>query len=134
MKFILGIGLNEMPENVVGFLKYIKECTQFYTYEQRNSQNPVLVHCMNGVSRSAVFLVIYTLIQIVDYNCDESMTQISNIPDSVIRLIKQMREKRKYMVQSMYHLKYSYEAVLYYLKDIMIKQGEILLEKGKLIQ
>lgn len=112
-----------MPENMTGFLKFTKECEQFYSCEQRNVDNPILVHCMNGVSRSAVLLLTYSLIQIIDAHCDHSLTQISTISESVIRLIKHMRTKRKYMIQSTYHLKYSYDAILYYLKDILIKQG-----------
>jgi protein tyrosine phosphatase len=118
-----GFGLNEMPENVAGFLKFVKECEHFYVHEQRNADNPVLVHCMNGVSRSAVFLVVYSLIQIIDEHCEDPHTQVSTISETLLRLVKQMRNRRKYMIQSTYHLKYSYNAILYYVKDILIKQG-----------
>ena len=119
-----GIGLNEMPDNLAGFLRFVKECEHFYTHEQRNAANPILVHCMNGVSRSAVFILIYTLIQIVDASCnDEQSLPKTSISDSLIRAVKLMRLKRKYMIQSVYHLKYSYNAILYYLKDILFKEG-----------
>lgn len=119
-----GIGLNEMGENVGGLLKFIKECESFYQQEQRNANNPVLVHCMNGVSRSAVFLALYSLIQVIDANCaDPASTQMPSIAECLSKQIKAMRQKRKYMLQTTYHLKYSYEALLYYLKDILIKQG-----------
>ena len=118
-------GLNEMPDNLAGFLRFVKECEYFYKHEQRNAANPILVHCMNGVSRSAVFILVYTLIQIVDASCndDQSLSKTSAISDSLIRTVKLMRLKRKYMIQSMYHLKYSYNAILYYLKDILFKEG-----------
>lgn len=119
-----GIGLNEMAENVGDLLKFIKESESFYQQEQRNANNPVLVHCMNGVSRSAVFLAVYSLIQVIDANCaDPTNTQMPSIAECLSRQIKAMRQRRKYMLQTTYHLKYSYEAVLYYLKDILIKQG-----------
>lgn len=119
-----GIGLNEMPENIAGFLKFIKECNNFYLTQQRNSNNPIVVHCMNGVSRSAVFILVYTMIQIIDGMCESSVqAPLSISSDLLMRLIKQMRSRRKYMIQSMHHLKYSYESVLYYLKDILIKEG-----------
>ena len=122
-----GIGLNEMPENIASFLKFIKECESFYKTQQRSLTHPVLVHCMNGVSRSAVFILLYSIIQVIDLNCDynQPMSTYSTLimSDLLIRFIKQMRTKRKYMIQSMCHLKYSYEATLYYLKDILIKEG-----------
>jgi len=122
-----GIGLNEMPENVASFLKFIKECEHFYKTQQRSLTHPVLVHCMNGVSRSAVFLLLFSMIQIIDLNCDQNQTLPSCsqpiLSDMLIRFIKQMRNKRKYMIQSMCHLKYAYDATLYYLKDILIKEG-----------
>ena len=123
-----GIGLNEMPENVASFLKFIKECEHFYKTQQRSLTHPVLVHCMNGVSRSAVFLLLFSMIQIIDLNCDHNQTlsTLSSqliLSDVLIRFIKQMRNKRKYMIQSMCHLKYAYDATLYYLKDILIKEG-----------
>jgi hypothetical protein len=119
-----GIGLNEMAENVTVFLKFIKECEYFHQQEQRNPANPVLVHCMNGVSRSAVFLAVYSLIQIIDANCADPNTQMPSIAECLTRQVKAMRQRRKYMLQTTYHLKYAYEAVLYYLKDILIKQGK----------
>ena len=117
-----GIGLNEMPENVSGFLKFVKECEHFYLTQQRNHSHPILVHCMNGVSRSAVFILVYTMIQIIDTSCDTSFstsapTSIGSISSEfMLRLVKQMRSKRKYMIQSTYHLKYAYDALLYYMK------------------
>ena len=122
-----GIGLNEMPENVASFLKFIKECEHFYKTQQRSLTHPVLVHCMNGVSRSTVFILLYSMIQIIDLNLDKSETLLTgsqlNLSETLIRFIKQMRNKRKYMIQSIYHLKYAYDAALYYLKDILIKEG-----------
>ncbi len=113
-----------MPENVAEFIKFAKECKHLYTHEQRNPENPVLVHCMNGVSRSAVFLLVYSLIQIIDAYFEDSQAQVTTISETLLRLIKQMRSRRKYMVQSTYHLKYSYNAILYYAKDILVKQGD----------
>ena len=121
-----GIGLNEMPENVANFLKFIKECESLYLQEQRNLNNPIVVHCMNGVSRSAVFLAVFTVVQAIDVNCADASAQAFNIAESLIKQIKNMRQKRKYMIQTTYHLQYSYEAVLYYLKDILIKQGKLI--------
>ncbi len=111
----------QMPENIASFLKFIKECEHFYRKEQRMPTHPILVHCLNGVSRSAVFILLYNMIQIIDLNCDANLS--INLSDLLIRFIKQMRSKRKYMIQSVYHLKYSYDAILYYLKDMLIKEG-----------
>ena len=117
-----GIGLNELPENVSGFLKFVKECENFYLTQQRNRSHPILVHCMNGVSRSAVFLLVFTMIQVIDDSSGSSSTQTSSISSEfMIKLIKNMRSKRKYMIQSIYHLKYSYDALLYYMKGILKK-------------
>ena len=118
-----GIGLNELPENVSGFLKFVKECENFYLTQQRNRSHPILVHCMNGVSRSAVFLLVYTMIQVIDdLSVSSSSTSIISSLSSefMLKLIRNMRAKRKYMIQSMYHLKYSYDALLYYMKGIRI--------------
>ena len=116
------IGPHELPENIPSFLKFIKECEHFYKTEQRNSAHPVLVSCMSGVSRSALFLVVYTAINIIESYNDSPPRPI--IPsDCLTKVVKLMRIKRKYMVQSMQHLKYAYDAVLYYLKDALIKEG-----------
>lgn len=121
---VTGIAQNEMPENISSFLKFVKECEYFYLKEQRNKSHPILVHCMNGVSRSAVFILLYSMIQLIDSICEsDSPYQISLNSDLVLKLIKQMRSKRKYMIQSMHLLKYSYDAILYYLKDTLIKEG-----------
>ena len=115
-----GIGLNEMPENMSSFLKFVKECENFFLTQQRSHAHPILCHCVNGVSRSAVFLLVYSMIQIIDTSCDSSATSppapASISAEFMLRLVKQMRSKRKYMVQSVYHLKYAYDALLYYLK------------------
>ncbi|CAF0926517.1 unnamed protein product [Brachionus calyciflorus] len=124
---VTGIAQNEMPENIGSFLKFVKECENFYLKEQRNRKNPILVHCMNGVSRSAVFILIYSMIQIIDTLSESDFVQpVQLFSDLVLKLVKQMRSKRKYMIQSTYHLKYSYDAVLYYLKDMLIKEGVLV--------
>ena len=119
-----GIGLNELPENVSAFLKFVKECENYFLTQQRNRSHPILVHCMNGVSRSAVFILIYTMIQIIDNSSGSSslsQTSSTNLSSEfMMKLIKSMRSKRKYMIQSTYHLKYSYDALLYYMKGIKI--------------
>ncbi|RNA20231.1 Tyrosine- phosphatase non-receptor type 23 [Brachionus plicatilis] len=120
---VTGIAQNEMPDNVGTFLKFVKECENFYLKEQRNRNKPILVHCMNGVSRSAVFILLYSMIQIVDTICQSDCFTAQFNSDLVLKSVKQMRAKRKYMIQSTYHLKYSYDAILYYMKDLLIKQG-----------
>ncbi len=126
-----------MPESISSFLKFVKECEYFYLTQQRNPSHPVLIHCMNGVSRSAVFILVYTMIQIIDLagNKQNQLHHSINISsDLILKLIKQMREKRKYMIQSMHHLKYTYDAVLYYLKEFVIKEDILNITSNSLMQ
>jgi protein tyrosine phosphatase len=127
-----GLGQNDMPEDVGNFLKFVKDCETFYINEQRNKANPILTHCLNGVSRSAVFMLAFNAIQSIDTFYDESAVNVESpgttslaVADLIIKLIKQMRGKRKYMVQTVSHLKYAYECVLFYMKDALIRKNVI---------
>jgi protein tyrosine phosphatase len=130
-----GLGQNDMPENVGNFLKFVKDCESFYASEQRNKVNPVLTHCLNGVSRSAVFMLAFNAIQSIDSFYDEHSSFIETssslaVADLIVKLIKQMRGKRKYMIQTVSQLKYAYECVLFYMRDVLIRKNVIKEESG----
>lgn len=112
------VGPHELPENIPTFLKLVKECEHFYLNEQRKASHPILVSCLSGVSRSAVFILVYCVINVIETNNEKRIS-----PDCITRVVKMMRNKRKFMVHSMMHLKYAYDAVLYYLKDVLIREG-----------
>jgi protein tyrosine phosphatase len=125
-----GLGANDMPDSVGNFLKFVKDCENFYANEQRNKANPVLTHCLNGVSRSAVLMLVYTVVQTIDAFYDESGAVESApttlaIADLLAKTIKQMRSKRKYMLQTVNHLTYAYECVLSYVRDTLIRKDVI---------
>lgn len=129
---VTGLGQNEMPESMSNFLRFVKDCERFYMSEQRNKSSPVLVHCVNGVSRSAMFLLVYSCIQTIDtfydeeQSTNESASPLSlSVSDLVTKYIKLMRTKRKYMIHNISHLKYAYDCLAAYMRDILIKKNVI---------
>ena len=118
-----------MPENMATFLKFLKDCESFYLTEQRNKANPIVVHCLNGVSRSAVFMLLYNTIQSIDtFYDDQAVTAESSslsVADLVLKYIKLMRGKRKYMIHTINHLRYAYDCLLFYMRDLLVKNNVI---------
>jgi protein tyrosine phosphatase len=125
-----GLGPNDMPDSMENFVKFVKDCERFYADEQRNRVNPILTHCVNGVSRSAVFMLVFTCVQTIDTFYEDSSVAESpsttlSVADLVNKVVKQMRSKRKYMLQTVGHLTYSYECVLSYMRHTLISKDMI---------
>ncbi|CAF1202317.1 unnamed protein product, partial [Didymodactylos carnosus] len=57
--------IKEMPDNPSEFLRFIKE-VQYFLLQTRNTRSTILVTCLNSVSRTGAFLVLFTCIQDID--------------------------------------------------------------------
>ena len=68
----------------------------------------------NGVSRTGVFLTLFTCIQ--DINDGRPFPDVNKI-------IRLLRSKRRHMIQDMNQLKFIYEAFLIYLQDFLVKRN-----------
>lgn len=77
----------------------------------------------NGVSRTGPFLTLFTGIQ----DINEGRT----FPD-LNKIIRLLRSKRRHMIQDMSHLKFVYEAFLYYVQDLLVKRNDNILSNNYL--
>lgn len=121
-----------MPDDHRPIISFIKEIEHFYVTQQRNGEHPICIHCVNSVSRSAVFIAAYSCVQIIDsYLAPTYLAQSHQAitSDTLLKLVKQMRSKRKYMLQSTLNLKYLYDLVLAYAKQVLIKEGALKVEQ-----
>ena len=67
----------------------------------------------NGVSRTGPFLTLFTCIQDIDEG--------RLFPD-LNKIIRLLRSKRRHIIQDMNQLKFVYEALLYYVQDLLVKR------------
>ena len=71
------------------------------------------VYFSNGVDRTGAFCVIYAGVQ--EINQGRGLVNVSN-------MVKQLREKRKYMVGDKELLRFCHLAILYYAQDLLMKR------------
>ncbi|XP_070570355.1 tyrosine-protein phosphatase non-receptor type 23-like [Ptychodera flava] len=105
-----------LPENANDLVSYISEVHNYYQ-SQRSLKIPIVVHCSAGVDRSAIFCLTYAAMTEIQFG-----NGIINIP----KMIRFMRNQRKYMIQEKDQLKFCYEAVLFYAEKSLSKRGIFL--------
>ena len=117
-----------MPDHPIELLKFIDE-VQHYLLQTRNRRTTILATCLyvkkilfdflqirlfsNGISRTGPFLTLFTGIQ--DINEGRAFPDLNKI-------IRFLRSKRRHLIQDMNQLKFVYEALLYYVQDLLVKR------------
>jgi protein tyrosine phosphatase len=92
------------------------------TKQQRVPSRPVLVHCLEGGSKSATFLTIFWLVKEMDSLSGVHVPGVQGWPDISTKLGFIMMQ-RKGVVRDKQYLKLVYESLLYYMQDNLMKQG-----------
>jgi len=90
--------------------------------QQRVPSRPVLVHCMDGGSKSATFLAILWLVEEMDSTSGPQVPAGQSWPDVCTKLGHLMLQ-RKGVVRDKQFLRLVYESMLYYMQDSLMKQG-----------
>ena len=70
--------------------------------------------CRSGVSRTGPFLSLFT--------CLHDVEEGRSFPD-LNKIIRLLRSKRRHIIQDMNQLKFVYEALLFYLQDLLVKRN-----------
>ncbi|KAL0274013.1 UNVERIFIED_CONTAM: hypothetical protein PYX00_006557 [Menopon gallinae] len=103
---------SSFPESPGPFLSFASECINFFN-QQRSSSHPAVVHCISGVGRTGLFCLIVAAILEIQAG--------KGIPD-LVAITGQMSQYRKSPLRDREHLKFAYQAVLYYCQDLLMKQ------------
>lgn len=90
--------------------------------QQRITSRPVLVHCLEGGSKSATFLTILWLVEEMESEGGVHVPVVQGWPDICSKMGHLMLQ-RKGVVRDKQYLKLVYECLLYYMQDILMKQG-----------
>jgi len=90
--------------------------------QQRVPSRPVLVHCLDGGSKSATFLTILWLLEEMESPSGVQVPAAQGWPDVSAKLGHLMMQ-RKGVVRDKQYLKFVYESLLYYMQDNLMKQG-----------
>lgn len=90
--------------------------------QQRVTSRPVLVHCMDGGSKSATFLTILWLLDEMESSSGPQVP-IGKIWPDVCSKLENLLLQRKGVVRDKMYIRLIYESVLYYMQDILMKQG-----------
>ncbi|CAH0393687.1 unnamed protein product [Bemisia tabaci] len=104
---------SSFPPSPGPFLSVVCECLSLYR-QQRNLAHCVVIHCLSGVGRSGLFLLV--LAAIAEINSGQG------IPD-LINLAGKMSLSRKNCLRDREHLKFAYQTILYYAQDLLMKRG-----------
>ena len=96
--------------------------TQGLRRQQRVPSRPVLVHCLDGGSKSATFLTILWLVEEMESPSGVQVPAGQGWPDVSAKL-GHLIMQRKGVVRDKQYLKLVYESLLYYMQDNLMKQG-----------
>lgn len=93
-------------------MSFTSEAINFFN-QQRSYNHPVVVHCISGVGRTGLFcLSVAALLEIQTGK---------GIPDLVV-IAARMSQFRKNCLRDREHLKFAYQAVLYFSQDLLMKR------------
>lgn len=104
---------SSFPESPGPFLSFVSETLNFYS-QQRGACHPVVVHCLSGVGRTGLFCLVTAAV------CD---IQAGHGLLDLVTTTACMSTHRKGSLRDREHLKFAYQAVLYYAQDLLMKRG-----------
>jgi tyrosine-protein phosphatase non-receptor type 23 len=90
----------------------VSETLNFYS-QQRSACHPVVVHCLSGVGRTGLFCLVTAAV------CD---IQAGRGLMDLVTTTACMSTYRKGSLRDREHLKFAYQAVLYYAQDLLMKR------------
>nr|CAD7453993.1 unnamed protein product [Timema tahoe] len=104
---------SSFPASPGPFLSLVCEALTFYC-QQRAASHPVVVHCLSGVGRTGLFVLATAAV------CEVQAGQglLDLVPTA-----STMSASRKNSLRDREHLKFAYQAVLYYAQDFLMKRG-----------
>ena len=89
-----------------------------YHQQQRVMGHPILVHCLAGSGKTAVFLLVVAAM---------AEMKVGQIPD-IIEIAAHISQQRKGILREKEHFKQAMQGVVKHAKDLLIKKGKILPE------
>ncbi|CAH1791812.1 unnamed protein product [Owenia fusiformis] len=99
------------PEDIHGFLAYLDEidCVRRHAYSEHpdNKLTPILVHCSAGVGRTGVVILAEIMKACLERN------ETIEIP----KVLRQLREQRMHIVQTVGQYSFVYRILIQYLKN-----------------
>ncbi|CAG2065101.1 unnamed protein product [Timema podura] len=103
---------SSFPASPGPFLSLVCEALTFYC-QQRAASHPVVVHCLSGVGRTGLFVLATAAV------CEVQAGQglLDLVPTA-----STMSASRKNSLRDREHLKFAYQAVLYYAQDFLMKR------------
>ncbi|PNF24579.1 hypothetical protein B7P43_G03064 [Cryptotermes secundus] len=104
---------SSFPASPGPFLSFVSETLNFYS-QQRGACHPVVVHCLSGVGRTGLFCLVTAAV------CE---IQAGRGLLDLVTTTACMSTHRKGSLRDREHLKFAYQAVLYYAQDLLMKRG-----------
>ena len=107
------------PNEVVNAYVQLATTCLGYHRQQRVMSHPVLVHCLAGSGKTAVFLLIAAAM---------AEMEVGHMPDLIpdmVNLSAQMCQQRKGILREKEHLKQAVQGVIKHARSILIKRGKL---------
>lgn len=103
---------SSFPASPGPFLSFVSETLNLYS-QQRSACHPVVVHCLSGVGRTGLFCLVTAAV------CE---IQARRGLLDLVTTTACMSTHRKGSLRDREHLKFAYQAVLYYAQDLLMKR------------
>merc|ERR1712083_369563 len=125
------IHLQLMPaqynEIVNAYVELASTCLGYHRH-QRVMSHPVLVHCLAGSGKTAVFLLVAAAM------AEMKIGQMPNIIPDMIDLGTQVCQQRKGILREKEHFKLAIQSIVKYARDLLIKKGKLLPQETNVIE
>lgn len=100
------------PTSPEPFISSVLELISLFQ-QQKSVSHPVLIHCASGIGRSGLMCLLCNAILDVT-------NQSNSIPDLAVLTLK-LGNFRKNILRDREHLKFAYEAMLCYMKQLLLQ-------------
>ena len=107
------------PNEVVNAYVQLATTCLGYHRQQRVMSHPVLVHCLAGSGKTAVFLLIAAAM------AEMEVGHMSDLIPDMVNLTAQMCQQRKGILREKEHLKQAVQGVIKHARNILIKGGKL---------
>lgn len=107
------------PTTPEPFISYILELITLFQ-QQRSNTHPVVVHCSSGIGRSGLVCLLTTALMDLANNA-------TSIPD-MAALTSKLTNCRKNILRDREHLKFAYECMLAYMKQVVTQGKKIFIQ------